>query len=518
MKNMLVKKVIWGLLAGVIVGIYWFTPFFSIVGNFLLPPAIVVFLFFRIAIILKKKFSKGNICALIGCGFLYLVLGATLPYLEKPEVSSEAKKTWQAKDFYGDKISPDRARIIEDNGLALEERIRMIANAKERVILCTFDFHSDEQGKQVIAALKKAAERGVQVQILMDGFNSCIHMEGDAYFYALAAQKNVSIKLYNELNAVTPWTAMSRMHDKYLIVDESAYLLGGRNTFGYFLGTHDGYQNYDREVFVYNTGGKNSSLYQLEEYFESVWSLSCCKNWKKYNITKYGWKARKAEKELDSLYESMKREKSTWFEVKNYKECTVETKKITLLHNPIEVGAKEPWVLHGLTELMKQAKYEVLLHTPYIICDENMYQSLIEANKNSTITIMTNSARNNGNPFGAVDYVMNKEKILDTGVLVREFDGGVSYHGKSMTVDDDIAIVGSYNLDMKSTYQDTEIMLVVHSEELNQELKSYLTAYHGKTKVTEEEPESLYAEDMRIGEKIQKTMIRIFNPVIRFLL
>lgn len=506
------------VVAFLIVGIYWFTPFFSIVGNFLLPPMIVIFIFFSIFTRFKRKCKKNHICALAVCGFLYVVLGATLPYLKKPEVSSEAKKMWQAEDFYGDEISSDRATIIEDNGEALEERIRMIANAKERIILCTFDFHSDEQGRQVMATLIKAAQRGVQVQVLMDGFNSCIHMEGDAYFHALAAQENVSIKLYNELNVVTPWTAMSRMHDKYLIADDSVYLLGGRNTFGYFLGAHDGYQNYDREVLVYNTGGESSSLYQLKAYFEDVWNLSCCKNWKKYSLSKYGLKVKKAEKELEALYETMKKEQPTWFEEKNYTESTVETKKITLLHNPIEVGAKEPWVFYGLTELMKQAEDEVLLHTPYIICDERMYQSLAEADENSPITIMTNSARNNGNPFGAVDYVMNKEKILDTGVQIHEYDGGVSYHGKSMTVDDDIAIVGSFNLDMKSTYQDTELMLVVHSEELNQELKSYLTSYHTKAKVADREVEPLYAEEGSLGEKIQKTMIRIVNPVIRFLL
>lgn len=35
------------------------------------------------------------------------------------------------------------------------------------------------------------------------------------------------------------------MHDKYLIVDDTAYILGGRNTFGYFLGSYEGHKNHD---------------------------------------------------------------------------------------------------------------------------------------------------------------------------------------------------------------------------------------------------------------------------------
>ena len=46
------------------------------------------------------------------------------------------------------------------------------------------------------------------------------------------------------------------MHDKYLIVDDSLYLMGGRNVYDYFLGDQEGHKNYDRDVLVYNTGGR----------------------------------------------------------------------------------------------------------------------------------------------------------------------------------------------------------------------------------------------------------------------
>jgi len=41
---------------------------------------------------------------------------------------------------------------------------------------------------------------------------------------------------------------MGRMHDKYLIADGKTYILGGRNTYNYFLGEFPGHKNYDRDV------------------------------------------------------------------------------------------------------------------------------------------------------------------------------------------------------------------------------------------------------------------------------
>ena len=202
---------------------------------------------------------------------LYLGVGAVLPYMRTPEVSEAYSEQFRVQDYYSDTVSCDRAALLEDNEEALAERIRMIANAEERIVLSTFDFRSDISGKQMLAALYDAAERGVEVQVLMDGMYALLHMEGNPWFYALASAENVTIKIYNPINLLTPWTGMSRMHDKYLIADETAYILGGRNTFDYFLGGQDSYKNHDRDMLICNTGGEESSIYQILDYFERIW-------------------------------------------------------------------------------------------------------------------------------------------------------------------------------------------------------------------------------------------------------
>lgn len=469
----------------------------------------------------KKKISRRHGLILFLFIMAYLLLGATLPYIRGPEVSREFKETFSTEAFYGDEISCDRAAVIEDNGIALQERIRMIEHAKHSLILSTFDFRADTAGKQVIAALCAASDRGVSVKVLMDGFNFWTHMEGNPYFYALMGKENVEIRIYNKLNPLLPWRGMSRMHDKYLIADEDVFLLGGRNTFNYFLGDQKSYKNYDRDILVYNTGGSDSSLYQVLAYFEEVWNLDCTGRWDYGNLITNQSGVAKAEKELESLYQTMKEEYDDWFAETDYRKITVETKRISLLSNPTNLYGKEPRVFYGLCKLMEEAKESVCIHTPYIICDEQMYRAFRDINrKNVDVTLMTNSAENNGNPFGAVDYALHKKQILDTGLSVLEYTGGVSYHGKSLTIDDDLAIVGSFNMDMKSAYQDTELMLVVDSEELNTQLKSIMEQYHKDSRIAlpdETEADRLPGEDAPFKDQVLYSLLKWLNPCIRFL-
>lgn len=452
---------------------------------------------------------------------LYLVVGGLIPYFRQPQVSQEYKENFRTEDFYSQELSCDRAAILEDNGDALRERIRLIASAKTSICMSTFDFRADTSGKQMLAALKAAADRGVQVKVLVDGFSAWTHMENEAAFYALAASENAEIRIYNKINVFMPWRANSRMHDKYIIADEKVYILGGRNTFDYFLGDHNGYQNYDRDILVYNGGGADSSLNQVRDYFSRIWDMGLCSSWHDHAWNLWIPSVKRAEKELAQIYQEMKEEKAAWFEPADYTEQTVAVNKITLLSNPTGLYAKEPQVFYGLTELMSQAKEEVWIHTPYVICNDWMYESFQRiCHGGAAVHMMTNSVANNGNPFGSVDYALNKKKILDTGLQMWEYEGGVSYHGKSITIDDDLAIVGSFNMDMKSTYQDTELMLVVNSKELNAQLKGYLSAYQKEAEKGEwdaGELDRLTGQEVPWMLRVQRRAIRAVDPWIRFL-
>ena len=417
------------------------------------------------------------ICVIV----LIAVYGAMLcvPYMAQGGVSEETESAFNIEDYYGDGESGDRAQILFTNEEALTERLRLIENATEHIVLSTFEIRADNSGKKIMAALYAAAERGVKVDIIVDGIKFFVNASTKPYLTALGSHENVTIKVYDPVDLSKPWTIMACLHDKYLIADDSVYILGGRNTYDYFLGTETDYYNYDWDVLVYNaSGSEDSSVYQILEYFESVWNMEesvvKCSDTNLFNRKK----VTAAAAELEELYEQMKAEQPEWAEQASYADTTVAVEKVTLLSNPTDVSAKEPVLFYNMTQLMMESGEEVIFHTPYILCSEYMMERLyLLCAENDSVTMMTNSVANNGNPFGAGDYKTHKQEILDTGLSVLEYDGGVSYHGKCFTIGDSLTAVGSFNWDMRSAYIDTELMLVIDSEELNAQMRSYMEQY-----------------------------------------
>ena len=227
----------------------------------------------------KYKICKAIlvILAVFLCVVFYELLGICIAYKKQPEVSDTTRKETKNESWNERSENTERAVIIEKNPEALLQRVRLIKNAKEDIILSTFAFQSDESGKLILGALLDAADRGVHVRLLVDGMESWIDMEGNPYFYGLSSHENVEIKLYNKANPLKPWKMMGRMHDKYLIADGKTYILGGRNTYNYFLGDFPGHKNYDRDVLVVcDEPKKENSVNQLLEYFETIWEQEDC--------------------------------------------------------------------------------------------------------------------------------------------------------------------------------------------------------------------------------------------------
>ena len=109
---------------------------------------------------MAKKSRKSIIIVALVLVYICLIC---LPYSRQGTASEETKQKFTLDEFYSDKKSGEKARILVDNEDALEARIRLIAGASERVVLSTFEFREDNSGKRMLAALYDAAKRGVKV-------------------------------------------------------------------------------------------------------------------------------------------------------------------------------------------------------------------------------------------------------------------------------------------------------------------------------------------------------------------
>ena len=98
----------------------------------------------------------------------------------------------------------------------------------------------------------------------------------------------------------------------------------------------------------------------------------------------------------------------------------------------------------------------------------------------------------------------------------------MSYHGKSVLIDDNISIIGSFNMDMRSAYLDTELMLVVDSKDINKSLLKSMEKYETSATVskkdgTYENPNSIKRVKLSQKKKLRINIIKKFFYNLRFL-
>ena len=346
-------------------------------------------------------------------------------------------------EFTSETAGVERICCIDDNEEALLWRLRMIGTAKESIVLSTFDLRADDNGTKILAALNCAAARGVKIQLLIDGIYQQLFLAGSSDFQ-----------------------------------DEKMYLLGGRNSNDIFLGDQTKGINEDRDILVYDTSeGQGESLNQLEDYFHKIWKESCVSIKKGKQSSRYT----DAYRHMEEIYISLLKRYNDIETYSAWEKDTIEANKITLINNGIEAGRKTPQVLQTIQYLTENADH-VIIQTPYVICNGYMYDVLQGISDHAKLQIVLNAVEKGSNPWGCTDYLNQKKKILETGADVYELMNDYPVHTKAVLINDRLSVVGSYNLDMRSTYLDTELMLVIDSEKLSQQIHETESDYMEKSK------------------------------------
>ena len=449
---------------------------------------------------LPRRILRGLKWAILLCLLVNLVT-AYAPFVTLPDPSPDTLAAAEARaaEMLEDHDTGERAMIIESSAQALDERIRLIEQAREEIVIVTYENHDGESTRDVLAAALDRADAGVRVRFLVDGIAGRFdHMGGDL-FCAVAAHPNVEVRFYNLLRPFTPWKHMGRMHDKYVIVDDLAFILGGRNMFDKFLGEYTATnRSLDREVLVCDTApGPDRSLRQLKDYFEGMWTGE------ETSVFAPKLAEERCQAVWDALRErcrSMRAARPELFEPFDYAAVTVPTRGVWLIHNPTGIYAKEPTVFAQLIAMMGRAREDVVIHSPYAVLNRYMREALKGVADRVPVTLMINAVENGANLVGSGDYLYHRGDVLSTGVSLLEYAGGKSYHGKAVAIDDCLSVIGSFNMDLRSTYVDTELMLVIRSTEINAELRGYMEALHADCRQVIDAQNARIPDDLTLPE------------------
>ncbi|MEB4592900.1 cardiolipin synthase [Candidatus Thiothrix sp. Deng01] len=128
-----------------------------------------------------------------------------------------------------------------------------------------------------------------------------------------------------------------------------------------------------------------------------------------------------------------------------------------------------------LLELLYSARRELVVTTPYFVPDDALVLALRSAALRGVRVIVLAPEKNDSLlvRYAAESYYA---ELLQAGVEIRLFRGGL-LHTKSITVDGQLSLFGTVNLDMRSIWINYEVSLVVYDAPFTQQLRHLQQSY-----------------------------------------
>jgi phosphatidylserine/phosphatidylglycerophosphate/cardiolipin synthase-like enzyme len=386
-----------------------------------------------------------------------------------------------------------------------------LSEAAERTIdIQYFIFSADNIGLIAFDYLLRAADRGVQVRMIVDD----ILVEADAdELLAIDAHPNLSIKIYNPTtnigknlpeklyNLTTDFRGFNqRMHNKTFIVDGKVAITGGRNIADeYFDYDHD-YNFRDRDVLLIGKAATN-----IHDSFDLFWESELSvpvSNLVGADETEIAPAAK-----YEYLHQYACSPDNFWPQVRE------KIRTVPLTFQRIQESGDLVWVdsvsfvsdmpgknegdegLKGggastdaLMNLIRNAKHSISIQSPYLVTTALSQQLFREAvQRGVAVNILTNSLSSTDNLEAFNGYQRERKELLKTGIGIYEFkpDAAIRYkvmtgalqqeidykpvfglHAKSMVVDKAIAVIGTFNLDPRSANLNTECFAVIHDSKV----------------------------------------------------
>ncbi|HVM22805.1 MAG TPA: phosphatidylserine/phosphatidylglycerophosphate/cardiolipin synthase family protein [Sphingomicrobium sp.] len=119
-------------------------------------------------------------------------------------------------------IAGNRLEVIESGEQRLRHLLELIGAAQQSIKMLMYMFTADSVGDAVRDALTAAAERGVEVKLLIDGFGSSVPADFFADLDAGGGEHCVFNPAYGR-------RYLLRNHQKLLVIDERVAIIGGAN-------------------------------------------------------------------------------------------------------------------------------------------------------------------------------------------------------------------------------------------------------------------------------------------------
>ena len=395
---------------------------------------------------------------------------------EKPNKIPHLPNHWHPAIIAGHTIHP--VDYVSDNSVeplingdtAYPEMIQSIHCAKRYIVLSSYIFDCDSLGRQFVNALSDAHQRGVIVNVLLDGVGI-----GYSWHKSDRALKKLGVKTARFLPAISLTSIRFinlRNHRKILCVDGEVAYLGGMN-----ISKDNEVKSAEHPIDDIHFKVMGPVIDQISKVFVEDWFFAT----------------------------------GEFIEFPSFAQSTMEqSSKKTVVARVIQDGPDEDHnkIRWTLINALVCAQTSVKIMTPYFIPDHTLMTSLhAAALRGVSVEIIV--PQDSNIPF--VDWVMeaNFSRIIEHGVKIyknkRPFD-----HSKIVVIDDIWSFVGSTNWDARSLEFNFEINLECFDKQLNAKLSAFFHSKKQNTlQVTQQEINASPSY-----KKIRNNLFRLFSPYL----
>lgn len=364
---------------------------------------------------------------------------------EEPDLQRPVPDRYQQLFNVGQSISGygpsggNRARLTRDSDAAINEMIADIDAATDHVHLIFYIWLPDTNGTKMVEALQRAAARGVICRAMVDDIGSRDLIKSPHW----KAMGEAGIKLARALKVGNPlaWVFDGRVdlrdHRKILVIDNRVTYCGSQNCADPAFLPKKKFAPWVDAVMRF----EGPVVRQNQHLFASDWMANF-------------------DEDISDVLRAPPEPSAPGFTA--------------------QVVATGPTVRHCampemFESLMYTARRELVITTPYYVPDAAIQAALCAAgNRGLEVTIVF-PARNDDFAVGATSRSYYDE-LLTSGVRIFEYQPGL-LHTKSVTVDGEVTLIGSANMDKRSFDLNYENNILLHDPEVTADMRARQDAY-----------------------------------------
>ena len=371
---------------------------------------------------------------------------------------------------------------------ALGMRLGLIDRAVRSIDIQSYLVKDDVSGNLIGMRLVAAADRGVRVRLLMD---DALTQEIDAGLLSLDDHDNIEVRVFNPfprrrsrlISFIANFNILNRrMHNKSFTVDNQVTIVGGRNLADEYFQSGGESEFIDEDLLAIGPVVDDVSD-GFDEYWNSREAIPVNVFDAMVPHSSFTESAEEGRKYLErhsdqAFFQSINGDLAEQFVDGELPLLPAEA--AVVLDYPDKIRRLLPRsgsiTSTFLRQLATAASDELIVISPYFVPQQrgvDLFAALVQ--KGVRVVIISNSLASTNHVSVHAVYARYRKPLLRAGVELYELrphagsgdsTTKLTLHSKVVTVDRNKLFVGSFNLDPRSLYLNTEMGMGVHCSEL----------------------------------------------------